>query len=97
MCGQADADVGHDRLRLPGLLAHQVQGLRAVQDAQVRDLLHPVGEPSQQRAGEAFQRVVPQIRGAEFERGDAQAVALLLGEVGREASLGELRQQVVGR
>jgi hypothetical protein len=66
-----------------------------VQHAQVRGVADPVDEPVQQRPRQPFQRIVAQVRGAEFERGDAEAVAPVLRQMRDETGIREFGEQVV--
>ena len=56
-----------------------------------------VDQPGQDRAGQAWQRFLPGVGGADLERAHAEAVAALLGQVDDEAGGHELGEQVVGR
>src|SRR5699024_5490686 len=56
---------------------------------------HPVDQSPQERSREVFQRVVPQIRGAQFERGDSQSVTALVGQVGDETCAFQFGEQVI--
>jgi hypothetical protein len=68
-----------------------------VQYAEVCRVADPVDELAQQRAGEAFQRIVSQVGRAELERGDAESVAAFRGQVCHETGGLELREQVIRR
>lgn len=94
---QADADLRHQRLRAGRALLDQVQRLVAVQDAEVRGVPGAVDELAQQRPGEPFQGVVAQVRRAQLERRDAQAVPAFRGQVHDKTGGLQLVEQVVGR
>lgn len=74
MCGEAHAHVGDDRLRLGRTLLDEVDELVAVEHTEVRRVAGVVDEPAQDRPRQSFERVVPQIRRTEFERGDPERV-----------------------
>ena len=68
-----------------------------MQHGQVGGLADLVDERGQRPPGDPLQRLLPGVAGADLERGDADAVALLLGQVDDEALLDHGGQEVVGR
>ena len=76
-------------------LLDDVEHVAAVQHGEVGVVRGRVDQAGQDRPGDPLQRLLPGVRRAELERGDAQPVAALLGQVGDEALAAQHRQQVV--
>ena len=97
-CGrQPDPDVGDERRSSGRTLLHDVQHVPAVQHREVRGLPGVVGEVGERPAADPLQRLLPAEAGADLERRDPEAVAVLVGEVDHEALLDHRRHQVVRR
>ena len=94
---QPDPDVGDQGRATGGALLHDVEHVPAVQDGQVRAVADGVDERREMTAGDPLQRLLPRVAAADLERRDAEAVAVLVGEVDDEAFLDHRVDQVVGR
>ena len=94
--GEADADVGHQVRPVRRALLDHVEDVPAVQHRQVRVVRGGVDEARQDGLRDPSQRFLADVGGADLVRGDAQAVAALLGEVDDEPLVGEDLEQVVG-
>lgn len=97
MRGQSHTDIGDQGFRAGRAFLDQVQRFVAVQDAEVRGVADAVDQFAQQRPGQPLQWVVAQVGRAEFEGGDAEAVAAFGGQMGDETGRGQFVEQVICR
>ena len=78
-------------------LLHHVEDVAAVQHGEVGAVAGAVDQLGERSAGQPGQRLLPGEPAAHLERGDPEAVAVLLGQVHHEALVDHRVEQVVGR